>query len=112
MADHSAAERQTRTAIAQPPRACPACGSRLLQLVDAEPHPPGGWNALLECPECWSLIDEWMDDAAIEAFDRDFDDGVRALVEELRRLTRTHMCEEVARFTAALHADAVLPEDF
>ena len=92
--------------------ACPICGSRLLQLVDAEPHPPGGWNTLLECPECWAVIDEWMDDDAIEAFDREFDDGVRALVDELRRLTEEHMREQVERFACALQADAILPEDF
>ena len=115
MADHAAPERPTREVPATTtgaPCACPTCGSRLLQLVNAEPHAPGGWNALLECPECWSVVDEWMDDAEIEAFDREFDDGVRAMVSELRRLTEEHMREDVERFTVALRADAILPEDF
>ncbi|MDQ6915142.1 MAG: hypothetical protein M3155_04945 [Actinomycetota bacterium] len=94
------------------PLACPECGSRLLQLLDAEPCPPGGWNALLECPECWAVADRHLADHVIEEFDRCFDDGIRTLVEELRRMTAEHMREEVQRFAAALHADAILPEDF
>jgi hypothetical protein len=115
MAEHSVPELpapEGARSVTSPLSACPLCGSRLVQLVDAEPHPPGGWNALLECPECWAVMDEWMDDDAIEAFDHAFDDGVRSLVDELRRLTAEHMREEVERFACALQAGAILPEDF
>jgi hypothetical protein len=97
---------------AQALMACTCCGSRLLQLVDAEPHAPGGWDALLECPECWTAVDQHLEDDAMEDFDRAFDDGVRELVAELRRMTFRNMLEDVERFVAALQADAILPEDF
>ena len=51
-----------------------------------------------------------MDDDAIEAFDHAFDDGVRALVDELRRLTAEHMREEVERFACALQATKRNPD--
>jgi hypothetical protein len=94
------------------PLSCPVCHSRLLQLLDAEPHLPGGWDVLLECPECWSLIEEHLDDHEVDDFDREFDEGTRQLVEELRRLTAEHMREDVDRFLAALEADAIQPMDF
>ena len=97
---------------AEAPIACPCCGSRLVQLVDAEPHAPGGWDTVLECPECWTAIDEHLEDEAMEDLDRAFDDGVRAVVAELRRMTFRNMLEDVERFAAALRADAILPEDF
>ena len=104
--------RKAAPACAEAPIACPRCGSRLVQLVDAEPHPPGGWDALLECPECWTTIDEHLEDDAMEDFDRGFDDGVRAVIAELRRMTVSNMLDDVERFAAALRADAILPEDF
>jgi hypothetical protein len=92
--------------------ACPVCESRLLQLADAEPHPPGGWNVVLECPECWTTGELRLDDGGMEAFDEHFDDGIRAMIDELRRLSTESMLEDVQRFVGALQADAILPEDF
>jgi hypothetical protein len=109
MAETPAPERAATTTA---PVYCPVCRSRLLQLLDAEPHPPGGWDVVLECPECWSLIEEHLDDHEVEDFDREFDEGTRQLVEELRRLTAQHMLEDVERFLVALQADAIHPMDF
>jgi hypothetical protein len=111
MAEHPASQ-PPAPPVSADPLACPECGSRLLQLVDAEPHPPGGWNAQLECPECWATAERHLDDDTVEEFDRCFDDGIRVLVEELRRMTAQHMLDEIEHFAAALHADAILPEDF
>jgi len=94
------------------PLSCPVCRSRLLQLLDAEPHPPGGWDVVLECPECWSVIEDHLDDHEVDDFDREFDEGTRLLVEQLRRLTAQHMLEDVQKFLVALEADAIHPMDF
>jgi hypothetical protein len=111
MAEHPASQPAALPLHADP-LSCPECGSRLLQLVDAEPHPPGGWNAVLECPECWATADRHLGDDTIEEFDRCFDDGIRMLVDQLRRMTAEHFLDDVERFIAALRADAILPEDF
>src|SRR2546423_2835267 len=103
MAEHTAPEhpaREPRIAAVEP-LLCPVCGSHLLQLLDAEPHAPGGWDVVLECPECWSILEDHLEDLEIEAFDRDFDDGMHVIVDELRRLTVEQMRQDVERFAGA-----------
>ena len=52
------------------------------------------------------------DQATVDRFDEVLDDGTDALVRDLKRLMRANMEDEVERFSAALHAGAILPEDF
>lgn len=112
MAEHPVPQPPAGAPASTCPLSCPVCHSRLLQLLDAEPHPPGGWDVVLECPECWTLLEEHLADREVEDFDREFDEGTRQLVEALRRLVAEHMREDVDRFLAALEADAIQPMDF
>ena len=53
-----------------------------------------------------------FDEETVERFDEELDRGTEALVRDLLRLMRANMEDDVERFVTALHADAILPEDF
>ena len=53
-----------------------------------------------------------FDQDTVETFDEELDRGADALAQDYRRLVRANMADEVERFTRALDADAILPEDF
>ncbi len=91
---------------------CPDCHSHLVQPVDWREAPHGFWELTLHCPNC-----DWFDEGVFEqdqvdALEETLDDGLTAMLSDLRRLTQSNMAEEIERFTRALEADLVLPEDF
>jgi hypothetical protein len=91
---------------------CPECASQLVAPIAWEQAGPHEWAVTIQCPNC-----EWWDadvfgEAAVERFDEELDRGTEALVRDLLRLTRANMEDDVERFLTALHADAILPEDF
>ena len=53
-----------------------------------------------------------FDQDTVERFDEELDRGTDNLVEDLKRLIRANMEEEIDRFAEALSADHILPEDF
>jgi hypothetical protein len=91
---------------------CPDCASPLVAPVAWDQAGPGHWAITLECPNCEWWDADVFDEAAVERFDEELDRGTEALVRDLMRLMRANMEDDVERFVAALHADAILPEDF
>ena len=53
-----------------------------------------------------------LDQRQMDELDEAVDDGFALLAAALAQVTRANMQECVERFSAALAADAVLPEDF
>jgi hypothetical protein len=53
-----------------------------------------------------------LDQGEMDDLDDAVDDGLALLAAALAQVTRANMQDYVERFTAALAADAVLPEDF
>ncbi len=47
-----------------------------------------------------------------ESFDEELERGAETLMSDLARLTEANMRAHLARFAAALRADAILPTDF
>lgn len=91
---------------------CGSCGSDLVYPLEWEEAGATHWEVTLRCPNC-----EWCgtgvyEQSVVEAFDEVLDRGTEALVGDLRRLMQANMEEEIDRFTSALQADALLPEDF
>jgi hypothetical protein len=91
---------------------CSSCDSELVYPVTWQEFGPTHWEVTLRCPNC-----EWngtgvYDQELVEEFDEELDRGTEALVRDLKRLTRANMEDEVERFTRALAAGAILPEDF
>ncbi len=101
--------------VAEPDRAlhvCTACGSELAYPTDWEEASCDTWQVQVRCPECEHRREGVFGQASVDAFDEELDRGTDALTADYRRLCRSNMAEEVARFTAALDSDALLPEDF
>ncbi len=91
---------------------CAACGSPLVHPVEWEQIGRGSWTVSLRCPNCWWTGSGIYAQELVDAFDLALDEGIEALMEDLRELSRANFVEDGERFVAALWADAVLPEDF
>ena len=91
---------------------CSRCPSELVYPVAWEEVGRSSWRVALRCPECEQLREGVFPQQVVDAFDEQLDAGTDALAADLRRLTRANMADELARFAAAIHADAILPEDF
>ena len=91
---------------------CPDCEQSLVYPVEWEEADETHWEVSLRCPNCeWSAVGTFAQDT-VDRFDEELDRGTEALVRDLKRLTRANMEDEVERFTRALAANAILPEDF
>jgi hypothetical protein len=91
---------------------CPECHSGLVQPIDWKEQPGEGWSVELRCPEC-----EWHGGGTygqheIDEYDRLLDEGMRSMIDDLRKLTRENMERDLEDLIAALDGDLVLPEDF
>ena len=91
---------------------CPECRSGLVQPREWRDAGPDHWLLDRFCPECWWTGEDRHPQDVMEAFDIALDDGTDALIRSLHALTAERMQEDVERFTAALRAGALLPEDF
>ena len=91
---------------------CASCESELVYPVSWDEAGEETWSVLMRCPECEAFREGVFGQATVEAFDEELDRGTDALMADYRRLCRANMAEEVERFTAALDAGAILPEDF
>jgi hypothetical protein len=93
-------------------RLCPACEAPFVQPESWAPLENGHWAVELECPACdWSGAGVY-DAEAVERFDRAFDEDIDAMNALLLKLEQEQMAHDAERFAAALHAGAVMPEDF
>jgi hypothetical protein len=70
------------------------------------------WEVTLRCPNCEWLHTGTYDQDTVERFDEELDRGTDNLVDDLKRLIRANMEEEIERFSKALVEDHILPEDF
>lgn len=91
---------------------CGTCSSDLVYPLEWEEAGETHWEVTLRCPNCeWSGTGVF-EQACVERFDEELDRGTEALVGDLKRLMQANMEEEIERFSAALEAGAILPEDF
>jgi hypothetical protein len=91
---------------------CPACSSELVHPVGWSPVSDRRWQVDLRCPDCEWTGGGTYEQKVVDRFDEALDDGTEAVLNDLQRLTRANMEEDVEAFIAALHADRILPEDF
>jgi hypothetical protein len=91
---------------------CVDCCSDLVYPVQWEESGPENWSVLLHCPNCDVYREGVFTQDTVESFDEELDRGADALARDYKRLMQANMAEEIERFVGALHADAILPEDF
>jgi predicted RNA-binding Zn-ribbon protein involved in translation (DUF1610 family) len=91
---------------------CPACGSEMVQPVEWAPVDMRRWRVELQCPECrWESAGVFPQHV-LDRYDTILDRGASSLMDDLERLERGNMHEEMDRFLRALGGDQILPEDF
>ncbi len=91
---------------------CPDCASELVYPTAWDEAGADLWQVQLRCPDCETFREGVYTQATVDAFDERLDMSTDALMADLRRLTRANMASEIDNFAAALHSDAILPEDF
>jgi len=91
---------------------CVSCRSNLVYPTSWDEAGQDSWRVALRCPECESVREGVFSQATVDAFDEELETGTDALAADLRSLCRANMAEEIERFSAALEAGAILPEDF
>jgi hypothetical protein len=91
---------------------CPCCDSELVQPFEWAQVSDEQVELTLQCPNCnWISRDVYCQ-AQVAQFEDRLDEGVAAILRDLRRLTTANMADEIERFAAALSHDLILPEDF
>jgi hypothetical protein len=91
---------------------CPGCESELVQPIEWGEASEESWELTLHCPNCeWTCRGTYSQDQ-VELLEEELDEGVSAILRDLKRLATANMADEIERFTAALAADLILPEDF
>jgi hypothetical protein len=91
---------------------CPECDRDLVYPVEWEESSETHWEVLLRCPNCeWTEVGTF-DQPTVDRFDEQLDEGTEILLRDLRQLERANMEDEIERFTRAIDAGAILPEDF
>lgn len=91
---------------------CPQCECRLVQPISWAEAGHGRWQIGLFCPNCEWEGEGVYDQDRIERFEDTLEEGVQEILRDLQRLTHANMTSEIDRFSAALRADLILPEDF
>jgi hypothetical protein len=105
-------ERETTTTAGPDLSVCPECDRDFVYPVEWATASETLWEVLLRCPNCdWTRVGAF-DQPTLERLDERLDDGMEQLERDLERLERANLEEHVERFAAALHAGAILPEDF
>jgi len=91
---------------------CPSCDSELVQPIEWGEVSDERVELTLHCPNCyWTCHGAYLQEQVVGLEDR-LDDGVSAILRDLRRLTTANMAHEIERFAVALAHDLILPEDF
>ena len=91
---------------------CPSCDCDLVQPTSWSDVPGDQWQLTLECPNCgWSTSGIYTREE-VDQLEEKLDDGLVQMLDDLQRLTRANMADEIDRFCVALQADVILPEDF
>ncbi len=101
-----------RPATAGAPHVCPSCRLSFVQPVAAREVDEWHFEVDLQCANCEWVGMEVLDDEALELFDRGLDEGTRDLLEAYETLALANAREDFDKIATALHAGALLPEDF
>jgi hypothetical protein len=110
--DPASREEVETTASTQLLHMCPDCDADLVYPTQWGEVDRARWEVALRCPNCEWTHTGVFDQDTVERFDEELDRGTDNLVEDLKRLIRANMEEEIDRFAKALLADHILPEDF
>ena len=91
---------------------CSSCESDLVQPVAWSEAGEERWELTLECPNCsWTETGNYGRHE-VEMLEDQLDQGLAEVIADLQRLAHANTIAEIDRFSAALDANLILPEDF
>lgn len=91
---------------------CERCSSELVQPEWWEEAGGGSWRVGLRCPECEHRREGMFAQRVVDVYDERLNEGSDVLATAYRRAVRDNLVAEMERFSGALRAGAILPEDF
>ena len=91
---------------------CHQCDSELVQPVEWGEATEERWELTLHCPNCDWTCHGIYDQEDVALLEEQLDEGVAAILRDLKRLATANMADEIERFASALASDLILPEDF
>lgn len=91
---------------------CGVCDCPYVQPVDWDEAGPRHWKLELRCPNCEAHGTVVVGDDVVDHYDLVLERGSAELARSLHELVEAGIDDEVARFSAALEQDLILPEDF
>jgi hypothetical protein len=91
---------------------CGSCESPLVQPISWAESRDSRWELELECPNCLWTEAGVFDREQVEELECQLDEGLADMLGDLQRLTQANMADEIERFSRALAANVILPEDF
>lgn len=91
---------------------CTQCGHDRVHPTDWAEVTQTSWKVELRCPDCEARREAIFGQSELDEFDVALDAGTRAIAADLDLLARANMADAVDRFTSALSAGYIVPEDF
>lgn len=109
--------------LAVPLATCPKCGDSVTTCTEYEeqestkylresPSLTTLWNLTLECGNCGHERSGFYAQAEVDAYGKWLDDCGYAIHQAWYALWKENWLHDIKQFSAALQADALLPEDF
>jgi hypothetical protein len=86
--------------------------AQLLQPIEWDEVEDGQWRIVCYCPQCQLFNKAIFDQTTADKFDRELDNASFEIAQDLRSFAQTNMQDEAKRFSTALHAGGIFPEDF
>lgn len=92
---------------------CSRCDlNSMVPLMDVSHEVPKGWYIKTRCTSCYTEREYVVSQANAGAYDEALDRERAAMIAIAQQQDRAAFEDFTQRFTAALEADALLPEDF
>jgi hypothetical protein len=101
------------TALAcRPLHICIECRAPLVQPVSWSEMDDEHWELALLCPNCGWTTSGIYSQSEVEELEDRLEEGLSEMLADLHRLAQANMSDEIDRFSSALQANGILPEDF
>jgi hypothetical protein len=96
----------------RPLHVCPDCHAPLVQPLSWSETGDEHWELELRCPNCGLTTSGIYSQSEVEELEDRLEEGLSEMLADLHRLAQANMADEIDRFTSALQANVILPEDF
>jgi hypothetical protein len=96
----------------RPLHICMECHAPLVQPFSWSEMDDEHWELALLCPNCGWTTSGIYSQSEVEKLEDRLEEGLSEMLADLHRLAQANMSDEIDRFSSALQANGILPEDF